>query len=542
MNHADKLNHAQGRFPDFIPVDMTQTPLLQMRGIRKSFGATLALSDMHLTIRPGEIHALMGENGAGKSTLMKVLSGVHAPDQGEILLDGRPVALRDPGASRAAGINLIYQELAVAPNISVAANVFMGSELRTRLGLIDHAAMRSRTDAVLRQLGAGFGASDLAGRLSIAEQQQVEIARALVHRSRIVIMDEPTAALSERETEQLFNVVRRLRDEGLAIIYISHRMAEVYALADRVTVLRDGSFVGELARDEIDSERIVQMMVGRSLSEFYQHQRIAPADAAQLPTVMQVRALAGGKIRPASFDVRAGEVLGFAGLVGAGRTELARLLFGADPRSGGDILLDGRPVHIDQPRAAMRAGIAYVPEDRKGQGLFLQMAVAANATMNVASRHTRLGLVRSRSLGGVARAAIQRLNVKVAHPETPVGKLSGGNQQKVLLARWLEIAPKVLILDEPTRGVDIYAKSEIYQLVHRLASQGVAVVVISSELPEVIGICDRVLVMREGMITGELAGAAITQENIMRLATDTNVPRTAPASHSSPTPLAPSHG
>jgi ribose transport system ATP-binding protein len=499
---------------------MTSTPILQMTGISKSFGATRALSDMHLTIRPGEIHALMGENGAGKSTLMKVLSGVHAPDDGQILLDGKPVSLRDPGASRAAGINLIYQELAVAPNISVAANVFMGSELRTRWGLIDHAAMRARTDAVLRQLGASFRASDRAGRLSIAEQQQVEIARALVHRSRIVIMDEPTAALSERETEHLFGVVKRLRDEGLAIIYISHRMAEVYALADRVTVLRDGSFVGELAREEIDSERIVQMMVGRSLGEFYQHTRMAPERAAALPVVLQVQDLAGGKVRPASFAVRAGEVLGFAGLVGAGRTELARLLFGADARSGGHVLLEGQVVQIDEPRAAMRAGIAYVPEDRKGQGLFLQMAVGANATMNVAGRHSTLGLVRSGALDGVARDAIQRLNVKVAHPGVAVGKLSGGNQQKVLLARWLEIAPKVLILDEPTRGVDIYAKSEIYQLVHKLAEQGVAVVVISSELPEVIGICDRVLVMREGSITGELAGAAITQEAIMHLATD----------------------
>ncbi len=503
---------------------MTSTPILQMSGISKSFGATRALSDMHLNIRPGEIHALMGENGAGKSTLMKVLSGVHAPDHGEILLDGKPVALRDPAASRAAGINLIYQELAVAPNISVAANVFMGSELRNRLGLIDHAAMRSRTDAVLAQLGAAFRAAGRAGRLSIAEQQQVEIARALVHRSRILIMDEPTAALSERETEQLFGVVRRLRDEGLAVIYISHRMAEVHALADRVTVLRDGSFVGELSREQIDAERIVQMMVGRSLGEFYQHRRLVPEESARLKTVLQVRGLAGGKVRPASFEARAGEVLGLAGLVGAGRTELARLLFGADARSAGDILLDGVAVQIDSPRAAMRQGIAYVPEDRKGQGLFLQMAVAANATMNVAGRYARLGLIRRRSLQGVAGAAIKRLNVKVAHGEVAVGKLSGGNQQKVLLARWLEIAPRVLILDEPTRGVDIYAKSEIYQLVHKLAGQGVAVIVISSELPEVIGICDRVLVMREGSITGELSGADITQENVMRLATDTGAP------------------
>ncbi|OWY29343.1 sugar ABC transporter ATP-binding protein [Herbaspirillum robiniae] len=516
---------------------MTTNPILQMSGICKAFGATRALVDMKLTVRPGEIHALMGENGAGKSTLMKVLSGVYAPDRGEILLDGKPVSLRDPGASRAAGINLIYQELAIAPNISVAANVFMGSELRTRLGLIDHAGMRRRTDAVLSQLGAGFRATDRAGRLSIAEQQQVEIARALVHRSRIVIMDEPTAALSERETEHLFAVVRRLRDEGLAIIYISHRMAEVYALADRVTVLRDGGFVGELTPAEVNPNRIVQMMVGRSLSDFYQHERMAPEEAARRQPMLEARDVGGGKVRPSSFQVRLGEVLGFAGLVGAGRTELARLLFGADPKTSGEIRLDGQVIATPDPRAAMRHGIAYVPEDRKGQGLFLQMAVGANATINVAGRHTRLGMLRSGALRATAVDAIRRLNVKVAHPEVQVGKLSGGNQQKVLLARWLEINPKVLILDEPTRGVDILAKSEIYQFIRRMAGQGVAVIVISSELPEVIGICDRVLVMREGAITGELDGAAITQENIMRLATDTDHP----APHGAAVPFAASH-
>ncbi|WP_413197184.1 sugar ABC transporter ATP-binding protein [Pararobbsia alpina] len=498
-----------------------KSPILQMVGIDKAFGATRALSDMRLTVHPGEIHALMGENGAGKSTLMKVLSGVYAPDRGEILIDGKPVRLRDTAASRAAGINLIYQELAVAPNLSVAENVFMGSEPRTRFGLVDHVEMRRRTQEVLAQLGASFRATDRAGRLSIAEQQQVEIARALIHRGRILIMDEPTAALSDRETEHLFSVVRRLRDEGLAIIYISHRMAEVYALADRVTVLRDGSYVGELSQGSLDSNRIVQMMVGRSLHDFYQHERLSEAEAAQRPTILEVRDLSGGKIHPASFSIRRGEILGFAGLVGAGRTELARLLFGADPKASGEIRLENRTVATPNPRAAMRLGIAYVPEDRKGLGLFLQMPVLTNATMNVAGRHSRFGIVNDRVLRRLANESVKQLNVKVSRPDVIVGKLSGGNQQKVLLARWLEIKPKVLILDEPTRGVDIGAKSEIYQIIHKLAEAGVAVIVISSELPEVIGVCDRVLVMREGAITGELAGAALTQENIMRLATDT---------------------
>jgi ribose transport system ATP-binding protein len=493
--------------------------ILQMVGIDKSFGPTRALSGMSLNVHRGEIHALMGENGAGKSTLMKILSGVYSPDRGEIRIDGKPVRLRDPASSRAAGINLIYQELAIAPNLSVAENVFMGSEPRTRFGFVDHALMRRETSEVLRQLGAGFRATDRAGRLSIAEQQQVEIARALIHKGRVLIMDEPTAALSDRETEHLFTVVRRLRDEGLAIIYISHRMAEVHALADRVTVLRDGTYVGELSHDTLDSGRVVQMMVGRSLADFYQHKR--EAGLAREP-VLEVRNLSGEKIRPASFSVGRGEILGFAGLVGAGRTELARLLFGADPKASGTILLEGKTVQTPNPRAAIALGIGYVPEDRKGLGLFLQLSVLTNATLNVAGRNSRLGMVNHGALKTIAGKSVKQLNVKVANPDVIVGRLSGGNQQKVLLARWLEIKPKVLILDEPTRGVDIGAKSEIYHIINALAESGVGVIVISSELPEVVGLCDRVLVMREGAITGELSGADITQENIMHFATDTD--------------------
>ncbi|QYD73312.1 sugar ABC transporter ATP-binding protein [Paraburkholderia edwinii] len=503
---------------------MTMTnPVLQMTGVDKSFGATRALSGVKLTVHPGEIHALMGENGAGKSTLMKILSGVYQPDAGEIRIDGEPVRLANPAASRALGVSLIYQELAVAPHMSVAENVFMGSEPRSPFGFTDRATMLRRTGEVLHQLGAKFHAADRAGSLSIAEQQQVEIARALIHHGRVLIMDEPTAALSDREAEHLFSVVRRLRDEGMAVIYISHRMAEVYALADRVTVLRDGKYVGELARDALDSGKLVQMMVGRPLDDFYRHERHADPerDAAKEP-VLQVEGVGGGEIQPATFTVNRGEVLGLAGLVGAGRTELARLIFGADAKTSGSIQLNGKPVEISDPRAAMNAGIAYVPEDRKSLGLFLQLGVRENAILNVASRHTRFGIVDHKTLKKRAKGAVARLNVKTSHLELPVGRLSGGNQQKVLLARWLEIGPKVLILDEPTRGVDIGAKSEIYQIIHALAESGVGVIVISSELPEVVGICDRVLVMREGAITGELAGAAITQENIMRLATDTD--------------------
>jgi ribose transport system ATP-binding protein len=495
------------------------TPILEMTGVDKSFGATRALSGVQLTVHRGEIHALMGENGAGKSTLMKILSGVYQPDAGEIRIDGKPVRLTSPAGSRALGISLIYQELAVAPHMSVAENVFMGSEPSLRLGFSDRATMLRRTDEVLRQLGAKFRASDRAGGLAIAEQQQVEIARALIHHGRVLIMDEPTAALSEREAEHLFSVVRRLRDEGMAIIYISHRMAEVYALADRVTVLRDGKYVGELPRDSLDSKRLVQMMVGRPLDDFYRHER---RGALAREPVLRVEGLGGGKIKPATFTVGKGEVVGLAGLVGAGRTELARLIFGADAKACGTITLDGAKIDSPEPRTAMNAGIAYVPEDRKSLGLFLQLGVRENTILNVAGRHSRFGLLSHRALKARAKNAVARLGVKTAHLELPVGRLSGGNQQKVLLARWLEIGPKVLILDEPTRGVDIGAKIEIYQIIHALAESGVGVIVISSELPEVIGLSDRVLVMREGTITGELAGEAITQENIMRLATDTD--------------------
>ena len=489
--------------------------VLEMEGICKRFGATRALNGVKLTVRSHEIQALMGENGAGKSTLMKVLSGVYQPDAGIIKVDGQPVVINKPADARAAGINLIYQELSVATNLTVAENVFLGSEPRTRWGTADIAEMNRRTEEVLHTLDAAFTATTPARKLSIAQQQQVEIARALIHKGRILIMDEPTAALSDRETDALFKIVRKLRDEGIAVIYISHRMAEVNALADCVTVLRDGAYVGELAREELDPGKIVQMMVGRPLGDFYQHQgRAAPG-----PVVLEVDQLGGGKVQPASFKVRAGEVLGLAGLVGAGRTDLARLIFGADPKTSGRVLLEGQEVDIKEPLDAIRRAIGYLPEDRKGQGLFLQLSALANTTMNTLGSNSRFGVINHPALRKLSKAAIDRLSIKVSGPDGIVGGLSGGNQKKVLLARWLEIHPKVLLLDEPTRGVDVGAKSEIYLIINELAAQGVAVVVISSELPEIVGICDRVVVMREGVITGECQGEDINQEKIMTLAT-----------------------
>jgi ribose transport system ATP-binding protein len=492
--------------------------IFSMRDIEKRFGATHALRGVHLTVRSHEIHAIMGENGAGKSTLMKILSGVYTPDAGEILLDGQVVKIRSPGEARALGINLIYQELSVAPNMTVAQNVFMGSVPRARFGMVDEREMNRRTKTILEDLGARFDATDLVGTLSIAEQQQVEIARALVHDSRILIMDEPTAALSDRETEQLFRIIETLRDRGIAVLYISHRMAEVDRLARRVTVLRDGAYVGELTHDELDQKRIVQMMVGRDADDFYQHKRRTSRGAERL----RVEGIAGGKVKPASFSLYASEVTGLAGLVGAGRTELARLIFGADQKAAGDVWVDGEKVDIREPLSAIRRGIGYVPEDRKNLGLFLHLTVLENTAVNVLSRHSRAGVLNHRKLTTLTRDAIKKLNVKVSGPDGIVGGLSGGNQQKVLLARWLEIKPGVLILDEPTRGVDVGAKSEIYKIIHQLADSGVAILCISSELPELVGICDRVVVMREGELTGEVSGDDITQENIMAYATQAN--------------------
>jgi ribose transport system ATP-binding protein len=496
-----------------------EQPVLEVRKISKSFPGVRALNNVDLRIWPGEVHALMGENGAGKSTLMKILSGAYRADSGQILIDGKAVQFRSPYDARLAGIGIIYQELTVAPNLTVTGNVFLGSELK-RLGFMkDTATMDRKTQEVLNRLGARFQAPDRAAHLVVAEQQQVEIARALFHKSRVLVMDEPTAALSDREIERLFEIVRQLRSEGLAIIYISHRMAEVYELADRLSVLRDGEYVGELKRAEFSADKVIEMMVGRRIEEFYERASHTPG-----PIVLDVKDVGDGKrVKHASFQLRKGEVVGLAGLVGAGRTELARLVFGADKRKSGEIFLNGRKLKINRPLDAIRSGIGYVPEDRKLQGVFLQMSSAANITMNIIGRYAVGGILNFGKLKERATAEIEAMHVRTASLASVAGGLSGGNQQKLLLARWLEINPKVLLLDEPTRGVDVGAKAEIYALIQRLVEKGMAVLFISSELPEVVGVCDRVLVMREGEISGEVGGDTgieITQQNIMKLATD----------------------
>jgi len=502
-------------------------PLLSMRNVSKSFPGVKALDRVQLDIWPGEIHALMGENGAGKSTLMKILAGAYRSDPGaEIVLEGRPITIEGPADARAAGIAIIYQELALSPNLTVAENVFMGREPRSTSGwsrgaLVDRGRMERETASVLERLGAHFGPRTLVGDLSIAERQMVEIAKALSAQSRILVMDEPTTALSSRETERLFALIRRLKAEGLAIIYISHRMAEVYELSDRVSVLRDGTYVGTIPREQADASTIVRMMVGRDLAGFYTKEHQAGSRGR---AVLDVRGLTdGGRVRPCSVVVHAGEVVGLAGLVGAGRTELARLIFGAERPKAGEVWLEGQRLRIRSPQDALDSGIAYLTEDRKAQGLFLDMSCGDNINLGVVERDAKPGGVLDRGKAKIrSRDAIAAMSIRVRDAATNVGALSGGNQQKVLLSRLLETKPKVLILDEPTRGVDIGAKSEIYRIIDRLAKEGVAVLVISSELPEVVGIADRVLVMREGAIEGELGGTTgrpITQESIIAIAT-----------------------
>ncbi|CAG9204215.1 ribose ABC transporter ATP binding subunit [Paraburkholderia tropica] len=502
----------------------TTPPLLEMRGISKTFPGVRALDNVRLSVWPGEVHSLMGENGAGKSTLMKILSGAYQADPGgEILIEGQPVTIDGPLAARELGVAVIYQELSLAPNLSVAENIYAGRELRrgnSRFGMVDRAAMERGCEDVLQRLGATFGPTTLVGSLSIAERQLVEIARAVHTEARIIVMDEPTTPLSSRETEFLFKLILQLREEGLAIIYISHRMAEIYELSDRVSVLRDGSYVGTLMRDALSAESLVGMMVGRDISGFYKKAH-APYDPGK--AVLTVRDVADDKrVRGCSLDLHAGEVLGIAGLVGAGRTELARLIFGAEPRVRGEIAIDGKTLHVHTPRDAINAGLVYLTEDRKHQGLFLDMSVRDNINVSVAGRDARFGVLDLARGSSRAKESIRALTIRVPSPRVNVGALSGGNQQKVLLSRLLETKPRVLILDEPTRGVDIGAKSEIYRIINDLAKTGVGIIVISSELPEIIGVADRVLVMREGQFAGELGGYTgkpISQEAIIELAT-----------------------
>jgi ribose transport system ATP-binding protein len=498
-------------------------PLFEMRGISKSFPGVRALVNVGLTAAAGEVHALMGENGAGKSTLIKVMAGAYSADPGgEIRINGAVVAIDSPAAAIGRGIAVIYQELSLSPNLSVAENIYLGREISNGV-LIDRKSMNLRCRDILKNLGAGFSPADAVFALSLAERQLVEIARAIHANVRILVMDEPTAALSHLESERLFGLIDRLRGQGLAIVYVSHRMAEITRLADRVTVLRDGAVAGIIARADITHERIVRMMVGRDLAGFYKRETRGRPDAIDRPFFEARDMRDGRRVHGCSFKLRRGEILGIAGLVGSGRTELARLIFGAAPKIGGQVILNGRPLEIGSPRDAIESGIVYLTEDRKGLGLYLDMSVRDNINTMVLWRDAWIGaVVDLKRSSARAREAIKSLSIRTPSEGTWVGSLSGGNQQKVLLSRLLQTQPEVIILDEPTRGVDIGSKSEIYRVIDELALEGIGIIFISSELAEIVGVAERVLVMRGGRIAGELdprAGQALSQEAIMVLAT-----------------------
>ena len=486
-------------------------PFVSLTGMSKSFVGVKVLKDVSFDVRPGEVHALLGENGAGKSTLIKMMSGLYSPDAGTIVVDGKEMRFASTRDATAAGIATVYQELLLFPELTVAENVFLGHYPRTAGGWIDWAEARARTRDLLDQLETyDLDVDAKVLTLSVAQRQRIEIAKALSRNARVLIMDEPTASLVESDVQRLMQVVRQLRERGVGIVYVSHRLSEIFALADRVTVLRDGAHVATKDIGEVNEQQLVSMMVGRSIDSLF-----PKADAAIGETVLEVRNLNHGRhVRDISFSLRRGEILGIAGLVGSGRTELALTLFGMTPATSGEIMLEGRPVRIASPRQARDLGIAYVPEDRGLQGLVKPMAIRKNVSMATIERLSSGIFIKAAAEAERAAEAVRRLSIRCRNIGQPVGELSGGNQQKVVIAKWLETNPKVLILDEPTRGVDVGAKAEIHSIMGELVKQGVAILMISSELPEVLGMSDRILVMSGGQITGEIDRAEATPERV----------------------------
>ncbi|KQU74336.1 D-ribose transporter ATP-binding protein [Aminobacter sp. DSM 101952] len=493
------------------------TALVAMKDIEKSFPGVRALHNAQLDLRAGEVHALMGENGAGKSTMMKILAGIYRRDGGEILLDGKPVEINSPRQAQDLGIGIIHQELNLMPHLTAAQNMFIGREPRKAAGLLlDEARLNADAAEIFASMHLKLDPRTLVDGLTIARQQMVEIAKALSYRSRVLIMDEPTAALNDAEINELFAIIARLKAEGVGIVYISHKMDELKRIADRVTVMRDGEYIGTVPAADTPVEKIISMMVGRALTE----ERPDLPDHANSDVVLEVKNLnRGAAIRNVGFSVRKGEILGFAGLMGAGRTEVARAIFGADRRDSGDIFMHGRKVDIRMPQDAVRAGIGYLSEDRKHFGLATGMDVRNNVVLASLRRFAGPGgLLREAAMHDAASRYIDQLAIKTPSDRQEVRLLSGGNQQKIVIAKWLLRDCEVLIFDEPTRGIDVGAKNEIYKLLNALARQGRAIIVISSELPEVLRLSHRIAVMCEGRLTGILPGGA-SQEEIMHLAT-----------------------
>ncbi len=493
---------------------MTNNIILEMTHISKHFAGVHALRDVSFDLRPGEVHALLGENGAGKSTLIKIITGVHQPDGGQIQLYDQPITFANPLESRQHGIAAIYQEPSLFPDLDIAENIFVGRQ-PTIGGHVVWGEMYREAATLLDSLSVHLDPKTKARNLSVAQQQMVEIARALSVHAKILIMDEPTSSLTLAEVDDLFRITRQLRQAGTAIVFISHRLEELFELADRVTVLRDGAYVGTKAISEVTKDNLIQMMVGRTLADMFPKLEV---EAGKV--VLQVEGLTKpGFFQDISFELRQGEILGMAGLVGAGRTDVARAIFGVAPAAGGVIKINGQVVHITNPQQAMNLGLAYVPEDRQHHGLVLPRAISDNISLPILSKYARAGWMDGNKERQMAQQAAAKLEVRAAGMWQKARELSGGNQQKVVLAKWLNTQPRILILDEPTRGIDVGTKAAVHGLMSQLAAQGMAILMISSELPEVLGMSDRILVMREGHLTGQFSRAEATQEKIMLAAT-----------------------
>lgn len=494
------------------------SPVLALRGIRKAFPGVVALDGVDLDLHAGEVHVLLGENGAGKSTLMKIISGAVPRDAGEIQVDGAAVEIAGPRHAQSLGIGIIYQEFNLVPHLSAAENIFLGREPSLAPGVIDQARLLREGQRQLNDLGVTIAADAIVSRLSVAQQQMVEVAKALSLNARVLIMDEPTSALTDQEIRELFATIGRLKTRGVAIAYISHRMEELFAIGDRVTVLRDGRHVGTRKISETTMAELVRLMVGRDLHEHFPKQKAAPGAEALRVEHLERR----GVLHDISFTLRRGEVVGLAGLMGSGRTELARAIFGADPIDGGRVFIRGEEQKITSPRAAIDLGLGFLTEDRKAQGLVLVLSVQENVCLPSVARFSRLGLMQPACEAAAAQERIDRLRIKTPGPHQRVLNLSGGNQQKVVLGKWLTTEADILIFDEPTRGIDVGAKVEIYQLINQLAARGAAVLMISSELPEILGMSDRILVMHGGRIAGEFAAGEATQEKLLAAALGRN--------------------
>lgn len=492
---------------------MTQM-LLQMNNISKSFPGVQVLKDVNFSVRKGSILALVGENGAGKSTLMKIIAGIHQKDAGTFTFDGEEVNALTPAHSQKIGISVIHQELNLVPNMSVAENIFMGQEKTSYAFLLNKKETNREAERLLQLVGLNIDPNILVQELSIAQRQMIEIAKALSINAKLIVMDEPTSSLTEREVKILMDIMTRLKSQGVSIIFISHKLGEIFHITDHITVMRDGVTIDTLDTDKCTEEMLIRMMIGREIKDVFARETVELGE-----TILEVKGLSSGNtIKDASFSLRKGEILGFSGLVGAGRSELMRAVFGIDRFDQGEIFVEGKKVTITRPEDAISLGIGLVPEDRKLQGLILGMGVRENTTISSLEKVSAFGFINKGSERTVTREFIDKLAVKTPHQEQHVVNLSGGNQQKVVISKWLAIKPKILILDEPTRGVDIGAKKEIYALMNQLTRQGIAIIMVSSELPEVLGMSDRILVMHEGAIKGELSRAEATEENIMTVA------------------------